>query len=161
MSDYFPISSDRAADAYAAALLRCRQYQFAALAHRTVAAVFGGVYCTKAIEPKAAAVYPDDHVYYYISSYCGDKNLVICRETATGAVLKADIRLCRKGERHVNEAELIKSAEWYESQAERIKSSLADFWDNIQQYNVLCNCLRASHDRVGPVMYCLDRPGTF
>ena len=161
MSDFWPVSTDRANEAYAAALLRCRQHQFSALTRRTVAAVFGGVYCTKALEPKFAALYPDDRVYYYTASYSGDKMLVVSRQTETGATLKAEIRLCRKGEKYVDEAELIKSAEWHEQQIERLETALAAYWDNIQQYNVLCNCLRAAYGRVCPVMYCLDRPGSF
>lgn len=161
MSDFWPVSTDRANEAYAAALLRCRQHQFSALTRRTVAAVFGGVYCTKALEPKFAALFPDDSVYYYAASYSNDKRLVIRRQTDTGTVLRSDIQLCRKGEKRINAAELIKSAEWHEQQTEHLEAALATYWDNIQQYNVLCNCLRAAYSRVCPVMYCLDRPGSF
>lgn len=161
MSDFWPVSADRAADAYAAALLRCQQYRFAAAVRRAIAAVFDDAYCTKALEPKFAALYPDDRVYYYTASYSGDKMLVITRQTDTGATLKTEIRLCRKGEKRIDKATLIQSAEWHEQQLYNLESSLTSFYDNIQQYNVLCNCIRSAHDRVASVMYCLNRSGNF
>ena len=161
MSDFWPVSPDRAGEAYAAALVRCQQYQFAAYVRRAIAAAFDGAYCTKSLEPKLSALYPDDRVYYYTASYSGDKMLIVTRTTATGATVKTDVRLCRKGEKRINAAELIKSAEFNEKQLSDLRTALESFYDNIGQYNVLCNCMRAAYSRVSAVMYCLDRPGSF
>lgn len=161
MSDFWPVSTDRAGDAYAAALVRCHQYRFAASARRTIAAAFDGAYCTKALEVKLSAHFPGDHVHYYTAPYSGDKMLLITRSTATGTTIRTEIRLCRKGEKRISAAGLIESAEFNEKQLSDLQTALESFYDNIAQYNVLCNCLRAAHSRVANVMYCLDRPGSF
>lgn len=161
MSDYYPISTDRANDAYAAALLRCQQYRFAANVRRAIAAAFDAVYCTKALEPKFAALYPDDRVIYYTASYSGDKILSVTRITATGALLKTSVRLCRKGEKRINTAELIASAEDDEKRLEHLQSLLVNFYDNLAQYNVLCNCVRSARSRIADVIYCLDNVYSF
>lgn len=160
MSDFFPISPDRAGEAYAAALLRCRQYQFAADARRTIAAALSGVYCTKALAPKLAALFPAARVHYYTASYSGDKCLIVT-STAPGPSLRTEIRLCRRGEKRVNGADLIESAAFNEKQRASLEALLPSFYDNLAQYNVLCQCVRSARDRIAAVMYCQDRPGTF
>ena len=161
MADYYPLSIDRANDAYAAALLRCQQYHFAAQVRRTIAATFGPAYCTKALEPKFSALFPGDRVIYYSASYSGDKILSITRTTATGALLKTSVRLCRKGERYINTAELITSAEDDEKRLEHLQTLLVGFYDNLAQYNVLCDCVHAARGRVADVIYCLDNVYSF
>lgn len=160
MADFFPISPDRAGEAYAAAVLRCRQYQFAAEARRTIAAAFSGAYCTKAIEPKLAALFPDARVHYYTASYSGDKCLIVT-STAPGPSLRTEIRLCRHNVKRVDGADLIQSAEFNDKQRASLEALLPSFYDNLAQYNVLCSCVRAARDKVAAVMYCQDRPGTF
>lgn len=161
MSEYWPISTDRAAEAYAAALHRCEEYRFAAATRRAIAAAFDNAYCTKALAPKFAALYPDDRVYYYAATYSGDKLLVISRTTAAGTRLKSEIRLCRKGEKRISAAALIESAEDSEKRLAQLESSIAVFYDNLAQYNVLCNCVRAAKSRVADVMYCMDHCYSF
>lgn len=161
MSDFWPVSVDRAADAYAAALVRCQQYRLAASARRAVAAAFDGSYCTKALESKLSALFPGDCVHYYTASYSGDKMLIITRITSTGTTIRTEIRLCRKGEKRISAAPLIESAEYNEQQLASLEIALASFFDNIGQYNTLCSCLRAAHSRVSAVMNCLDHSGSF
>lgn len=151
------ITADKAADAFAAALLRCQQLRFAADARRSIAAVFDGAYCTKALLPRFAALFPGDRVYYYTASYSGHKMLSITRTTATGARLEADLMLCRKGEKHIDTARLIETAADYDQRRARIEQSLSDFYDNLAQYNILSQCLGAVRSRIADVMYCLDR----
>lgn len=161
MSNFFPVSADRAAEAYSAALLRCQQYRFAASARRAVAAAFDGAYCTKALEPKFSALFPGDRVHYYSASYSGDKFLIIGRTTATGARLNVEMRLCRKCNKRINAAELIETAEDYEQRLSNLEAALKSFYANIQQYNVLCGCFITARDRVADVINCLDQPGSF
>ena len=161
MSDFYPVSADRANEAYAAALQRCQEYQFAASARRAIAAAFDGAFCTKALEPRFAALFPVDHVHYYTSSYSGDKFLIVRRTTAAGARIETEIRLCRKGEKRISAAALIAAAEDNENRLIKLQTALDSFYDNIGQYNTLCQCVRAARDRVSDVMYCLDRPGSF
>lgn len=161
MADFWPVSADRAADAYAAALLRCQQYRLAIAARRAVAAAFDGAYCTKALESKFAALFPGDRVHYYSASYSGDKYLIIRRTTASGAHLETEMRLCRKGERHISTAALIESAEDNEKRLAQLEAAIETFYDNIAQYNVLCNCVRSAHSRVADVIHCLDHTYSF
>lgn len=151
------ITADKAADAFAAALLRCQQLRFAADTRRSIAAAFDGAYCTKALLPRFAALFPGDRVYYYTASYSGHKMLSITRTTATGARLEADLMLCRKGEKRIDTARLIETAADYDQRRARIEQSLSDFYDNLAQYNVLSQCLGAVRSKIADVMYCLDR----
>lgn len=151
------ISLEKAADAYAAALLRCQWCSFSASTRRAIAAAFDGAYCTKALLPKFAALFPDCRVYYYTASYSGHKFISITRTTASGAKLETDIRLCLKGEKRVNTAAMIESAEDYDRRRARIEQSLADFYDNLAQYNVLSACISTARGKIADVMYCLDR----
>lgn len=151
------ITAEKAADAFAAALLRCQQLRFAADARRAIAAALDGAYCTKALLPRFAALFPGDRVHYYTASYSGHKMLIITRTTATGARLEADFMLCRRGEKRIDTAHLIETAADYDQRRARIEQSLSDFYENLAQYNVLSTCLSTARGKIADVMYCLDR----
>ena len=145
------ISPDRAADAYAAALRIAREYRDKASMIDKIAAVLNGVQCTRRIVDKVAPLFPDLRVSYYASSFSNDKYLRI-----SGADDYFNLRVARKGVKHVEMTELTTHADYCRHKADELTAAAAEFYDVVQQYNIAAAYAAKMRAKITPVMRCID-----
>lgn len=146
------ISTDRAAEAYSAALRAARECRDTAQIIDKIAAVLDGVQCTKRIVDKVAPLFPDLRVSYYISSLMNDKYLRI-----TGADDCFDLRVAHKGVKRVETTELTAMADDCRHRADELTAAAAEFYDAVQQYNIAAAYADKMRAKITPVMSCIDR----
>lgn len=145
------ISTDRAAEAYSAALRSAREYRDKAQMIDKIAAVLDGVQCTKRIVDKVATLFPDLRVSYYAASYSNDKYLYF--SWADGHF---DVRVARSGVKRVEVSELTAQAEYYRRKADEFTTAAAEFYDAVQQYNIAAAYADKMRAKIAPVMRCID-----
>ena len=150
MIGYHIISTDRASDAYAAALRTAREYRDKAQMIDKIVAVLDGVQCTRRIVDKVAPLFPDLRVSYYASSFSNDKYLRI-----SGADY-FNLRVARKGVKRVEVSELTAQAEYYRHMADDLTAAAAEFYDVVQQYNIAAAYADQMRAKITPVMRCID-----
>ena len=160
MSQTFPISQSRAAEAYEAAAQHVERYRWYARAIRKVAAAIDGAFVSTRLSEKITPLFPDCRVHYFKRDFNGDKYIAVYRPN-DNYTHDLQIRLARKGDRYVSAAALIEQAEYYEKQVKEISESLEGFFEYLGQYNVLAKALSHARGQISAVMYCLDRPGDF
>lgn len=152
MIDYPIISTDRAAEAYSAALRSSRECRDKAQIIDKIAAVLDGVQCTRRIVDKVAPLFPDLRVSYYAATYSKDKYL--CFSWADG---RFDVRVARSGVKLVEASELTAQAEHYRHKADDLTAAAAEFYDTVQQYNIAAAYADKMRAKITPVMSCIDR----
>ena len=146
------ISTDRAAEAYSAALRAARECRDRAQMIDKIAAVLDGVQCTKRIVDKVAPLFPDLRVSYYAASYSNDKYLYF-----SGTDGHFDVRVARSGVKRVEASELTAQAEYYRHNADDLTAAAAEFYDAVQQYNIAAAYADKMRAKITPVMSCIDR----
>ena len=145
------ISTDRAAEAYSAALRSARECRDKAQMIDKIAAVLDGVQCTKRIVDKVAPLFPDLRVSYYAARYSNDKYLYF--SWADGHF---DVRVARSGVKRVEVSELTAQAEYYRHKADDLTAAAAEFYDVVQQYNIAAAYADQMRAKITPVMCCID-----
>ena len=151
MIGYPIISTDRAAEAYSAALRAARECRDKAQMIDKIAAALDGVQCTKRIVDKVAPLFPDLRVSYYAASYSNDKYLYF-----SGADGHFDVRVARAGVKRVETSELTAQAEYYRRKADGLTAAAAEFYDVVQQYNIAAEYADQMRAKIAPVMRCID-----
>lgn len=146
------ISTDRAEEAYSAALRAARECRDKAQMIDKIAAVLDGVQCTKRIVDKVAPLFPDLRVSYYAGSFSNDKYL---RITWTDDYLV--LRVARAGVKRVETTELTDDAGSYRRKADELTTAAAEFYDVVQQYNIAAAYADKMRAKITPVMSCIDR----
>ena len=146
------ISTERAAEAYSAALRAARECRDKAQMIDKIAAVLDGVQCTKRIVDKVAPLFPDLRVYYYASSFMNDKYLRL-----SGADYYFDLRVARSGGKRVETTELTALADDCRHRADELTAAAAEFYDVVQQYNIAAEYADKMRAKITPVMSCIDR----
>lgn len=146
------ISTDRAADAYSAALRAARECREKAQMIDKIAAVLDGVQCTKRIVDKVSPLFPDLRVSYYVSSIMKDKYLRL-----SWADDCFDFRVARAGIKHVETTELTALADDCRHKADELTAAAAEFYDAVQQYNIAAAYADKMRAKITPVMSCIDR----
>lgn len=146
------ISTDRAAEAYSAALRSARECRDKAQMIDKIAAVLDGVQCTRRIVDKVAPLFPDLRVSYYAASYSNDKYLYF-----SGTDGHFDVRVARSGVKRVESSELTAQAEYYRRKADELTAAAAEFYDAVQQYNIAAAYADKMRAKITPVMICIDR----
>ena len=145
------ISTERAAEAYSAALRAARECRDKAQMIDKIAAALDGVQCTKRIIDKVAPLFPDLRVSYYAARFSNDKYLCI-----SGADDRFDFRVSRAGVKRVETSELTAQAEYYRRKADGLTAAAAEFYDVVQQYNVAAEYADQMRAKIAPVMRCVD-----
>ena len=145
------ISTERAAEAYSAALRSARECRDKAQMIDKIAAVLDGVQCTKRIVDKVAPLFPDLRVSYYAASYSNDKYLYF-----SGTDGHFDVRVARSGVKRVEASELTAQAEHYRRKADDLTAAAAEFYDVVQQYNIAAAYADKMRAKITPVMSCID-----
>ena len=145
------ISTDRAAEAYSAALRTAREYRDRAQMIDKIAAVLDGVQCTRRIVDKVAPLFPDLRVSYCDERYSNDKYLYF-----SGADWHFDVRVARSGVKRVEASELTAQAEYYRHKADDLTAAAAEFYDTVQQYNIAAAYADKMRAKIAPVMRCID-----
>lgn len=151
MYAYPVISADRVGAAYSAALRNAREYRDIAQMIDKIVAVLDGVQCTRRIVDKVAPLFPDLRVSYYAASYSNDKYLYF-----SGADWHYDIRVGHSGVKRVETAELTAQAEYYRRKADDLTAAAAEFYDVVQQYNIVAEYADKMRAKIAPVMRCID-----
>ena len=152
MIGYPIISTDRAAEAYSAALRSARECHERAQMIDKIAAALDGVQCTKRIVDKVAPLFPDLRVSYCAGRYSNDKYLYF-----SGADGHFDVRVARSGGKRVEASELTAQAEYYRHRADELTAAAAEFYDVVQQYNIAAEYADKIRAKIAPVMRCIDR----
>lgn len=145
------ISTDRAEEAYSAALRAVRECRDKAQMIDKIAAVLDGVQCTKRIVDKVAPLFPDLRVSYYAASYSNDKYLYFSE--ADGHF---DVRVARSGGKRVEASDLTAQAEYYRRNADELTTAAAEFYNVVQQYNIAAAYADQMRAKITPVMRCID-----
>ena len=145
------ISTERAAEAYSAALRAARECHERAQMIDKIAAALDGVQCTRRIVDKVAPLFPDLRVSYYAASYSNDKYLYF--SWADGHF---DVRVARSGVKRVEASELTEQAEYYRHEADDLTAAAAEFYDVVQQYNIAAAYADQMRAKITPVMRCID-----
>lgn len=151
MIGYPIISTDRAAEAYSAALRSARECHEMAQMIDKIAAALDGVQCTKRIVGKVAPLFPDLHVYYHAATYSNDKYLYFSWDDG-----HFDVRVARSGVKRVEASELTAQAEHYRHKADDLTAAAAEFYDAVQQYNIAAEYADQMRAKITPVMSCID-----
>ena len=151
MIGYPIISTDRSAEAYSAALRSARECHERAQMIYKIAAALDGVQCTRRIVDKVAPLFPDLRVSYYAASYSNDKYLYF-----SGADGHFDVRVARSGVKRVETSELTAQAEYYRHKADDLTAAAAEFYDVVQQYNIVAAYADKMRAAIAPVMRCVD-----
>ena len=151
MIDTAIISTERAAEAYSAALRAARECRDKAQMIDKIAAALDGVQCTRRIVDKVAPLFPDLRVSYYAASYSNDKYLYF-----SGAGGHFDVRVARSGVKRVEASELTEQAEYYRHRADELTAAAAEFYDVVQQYNIAAAYADQMRAKITPVMRCID-----
>ena len=146
------ISTERAAEAYSAALRAARECREKAQMIDKIAAALDGVQCTKRIVDKVAPLFPDFRVSYYASSFSNDKYLRL-----TWADDSFDFRVAHAGVKRVETTELTALADDCRHRADELTASAAEFYDAVQQYNIAAAYADKMRAKIAPVMSCIDR----
>ena len=146
------ISTDRAAEAYSAALRAARECRDKAQMIDKISAVLDGVQCTKRIVDKVAPLFPDLRVSYHAATYSNDKYLYF--SLADGHF---DVRVARSGVKRVEASELTAQAEYYRHKADDLTAAASEFYDVVQQYNIAAAYADKMRSKIAPVMRCIDR----
>ena len=145
------ISTERAAEAYSAALRAARECHERAQMIDKIAAALDGVQCTRRIVDKVAPLFPDLRVSYYAASYSNDKYLYF--SWADGHF---DVRVARSGVKRVEASELTEQAEYSLHEADDLTAAAAEFYDVVQQYNIAAAYADQMRAKITPVMRCID-----
>lgn len=145
------ISTDRAAEAYSAALRAAREYRDRASMIDKIAAALNGVQCTRRIVDKVAPLFPDLRVSYCAATYSSDKYLYF--SWADGHF---DVRVARSGVKRVEASDLTEQAEYYRHEADELTAAAAEFYDVVQQYNIAAAYADRMRAKIKPVMRCID-----
>lgn len=146
------ISTDRAAEAYSAALRAARECRDKAQIIDKIAAVLDGVQCTRRIVDKVAPLFPDLRVSYYAATYSNDKYLYFSWDDG-----HFDVRVARLGVKRVEVSELTAQAEYYRHKADDLTAAATEFYDVVQQYNIAAAYADKMRAKIAPVMSCIDR----
>lgn len=145
------ISTDRAAEAYSAALRAARECRDKAQMIDKIAAALDGVQCTRRIVDKVAPLFPDLRVSYYAASYSNDKYLYFSWTDG-----HFDVRVARSGVKRVEVSELTAQAEYYRRKADELTTAAAEFYDVVQQYNIAAAYADKMRAKITPVMSYID-----
>lgn len=156
MLAHLVIDSERAADAYAAALHTAREYRDITQIIDKTAAVLDGVQCTRRIVDKVAPLFPALRVYYYAASYSNDKYLHFSGASGADGYFDLDLRVARSGIKRIDAAELTAQAEYYRRKADVLTAAIAEFYDIVPQYNTAAAYAYQMRAKITPVMCCVD-----
>ena len=145
------ISTERAAEAYSAALRAARECHEKAQMIDKISAALDGVQCTRRIVDKVAPLFPDLRVSYHAATYSNDKYLYF--SWADGHL---DVRVARSWVKRVEASELTEQAEYYRRRAYELTAAAAEFYDVVQQYNIAAAYADKMRAAIAPVMRCVD-----